>query len=342
VNSTPNQSSSSPATPKVLVEVLYRGLLGRDPEPEACAQWESQIRSGASIWELLSAFMRSTEYVQRAGAALAAGADLSEICKLAEKQFELAPMLIVDVGAQTLSSEEHVYAPLLRSEIPCRVIGFEPLDHRRLERLAENSDHETIIHPKFIGDGNEHVFYVNDPDSTSSLLPLNQEVVDPFVELSGLQTLETAKVQTSALDDVLAGESRIDLLKLDIQGFELSALQHARQVLQRTAVVHCEVFFIEMYKGQALFSEVEIYLRSQGFCFVDFSTECRYAVHGSSQNTKDQLGWADAVFFRRFKKGQDPTMLLVQGIIASLVYGKNSYAVSLAQRYRDSIRTGVT
>jgi hypothetical protein len=105
-------------------------------------------------------------------------------------------------------------------------------------------------------------------------------------------------------------------------------------VLSRTNVVHCEVSFAEIYRGQALFSEVELELRNNGFYFVDFSHTCRYPYHcGSNTASKDRLGWADAVFFRDSDLLRRPEDMLVQALIALFVYRKYSIAEFLAEHY---------
>ena len=139
--------------------------------------------------------------------------------------------------------------------MPLRVIGFEPLEHRRLERLSAASAQVELL-PAFVGDGGRHVFHIDVPDATSSLLPFNETVTRRLRGLQNLHTANTENAATVTLDDVLAAEERVDFLRLVIQGFELNALEHAKQLLLRTQVVHCEVSFVEIYMGQALFLEV--------------------------------------------------------------------------------------
>jgi len=55
------------------------------------------------------------------------------------------------------------------------------------------------------------------------------------------------------------------LLKLDVQGFELSALQGCGRLLERFRYVYVEASFIELYVGQALATEVIGFLFSRGF-----------------------------------------------------------------------------
>ena len=320
-------------TPSDLVRVLYRGLLGRDPDPGGLLHWAAEIESGAGIWDLVAAFMASPEYA--AGLESSAGwLDRADrIGKRLRDLFEPAPLVIVDVGAQILDYEDHVYSPLMSHGIPCRIIGFEPLDHRRTEWREGSGNVRIEMHPTFIGDGARHRFHINEPDATSSLLPFNRAVLDHLAELNGLYTVETIEVETETLDAVLGDERNTDFLKLDIQGFELPALRHAGGTLERTQVIQCEVSFVEIYEGQALFGDVEAYLRRFGFRFVDFVHECRYSLQGAAVATRDQLGWADAVFFRELDEGEDPRSFAAQAAMASLVYGKWSLGSALAAGY---------
>lgn len=60
-------------------------------------------------------------------------------------------------------------------------------------------------------------------------------------------------------------------MKLDVQGSELSVLQHARRVLQDVTALQVEVEFIRLYENQPLFAYVDMFLRDQGFVFHTFT-----------------------------------------------------------------------
>lgn len=75
---------------------------------------------------------------------------------------------------------------------------------------------------------------------------------------------EPLEVPTVRLDDVLGGRA-IDLIKLDLQGGELSALRGGAAVLAQTRAVLAEVEFIPLYEGQPLFADLDAHLRSAGF-----------------------------------------------------------------------------
>jgi FkbM family methyltransferase len=88
------------------------------------------------------------------------------------------------------------------------------------------------------------------------------------------------------------GIESIDLLKSDVQGYDLKVLQGARWLLEkgRIQAVLCEVNFAKMYDGQCTFEELYAYLKGYGFClsgFYDAVREDAYHIH-----------WVDALFVR--------------------------------------------
>ena len=93
-----------------------------------------------------------------------------------------------------------------------------------------------------------------------------------------------------------------EIIKLDTQGTEFDILLGSKRLLsEKTVCVVTEVEFFQVYEGQKLFADVEIFLRSLGFSFYGFLT-----LHTRSQKTlnkktnlgKERLFYADAVFFK--------------------------------------------
>lgn len=314
---------------------LYLGLLSREPDAAGLAHWLAAWESGTSLEQIAAAILgseeaRSSTRAARREAQRASRSALEEAVPALGDLLADRPLVIVDIGAQNLENEDHVYAGLARHGLATRVIGFEPLEHRRLERMGAASSPIELL-PAFVGDGGTHVFHINVPDATSSLLPFNEDVTRRLRGLHDLRTARSEAAATLTLDAALAAEARVDFLKLDIQGFELRAFEHATAVLARTQVVHCEVSFVEIYKGQALFAEVEQFLRAQGFDLIDLSPQCRYPLAGNRfDSSEDWLGWADAVFFRREQASEPWWDRLVRSLVALVVYGKPSLAAWLA------------
>jgi FkbM family methyltransferase len=322
----------SPSQIEEIVRVLYQGFLGRDPEPKGMQHWSATIQAGASALTVLTGFLLSHERKARVA--------LSETTReLPMKLGELlaglpaaSPIVIVDVGAQTLTDEDHVYAPLL-AHAKGRVIGFEPLEHRRRERELAEKGIDLSMRSAFIGDGGSHTFHINNFDATSSLLPFNRDIVDGLSDYWKLETAATETVVTTTLDEAIPDVGRVDFLKLDIQGFEYPALANAASVLSRTLVVHCEVEFLPLYLRQALFSDIDQHLRKSGFRFVDFGRQSRSSFRSGPASSRDQLSWADAIYFKEADAITEPVCLLIQAFIAVAIYGKLSLARYLVGEY---------
>ena len=322
-----------------IIRGLYLSLLGREADAPGLAYWLHTWQHGCDLDSIAASLMASEEFrtsISSTRRLAAAEGCTQQAAQVAAQVLADSPIVIVDIGAQNLDNEEHVNAALGRLGVPQRIVGFEPLEHRLQERQLSAGSELSLL-ARFIGDGQVHNFHVNEPDATSSLLPFNRAVTDRLLELAPLRTVRTEPVSTTTLDAALACEPAVDMLKLDIQGFELTALRHATSVLQRTLVVHCEVSFAEIYQGGALFSEVEQHLRGSGFDLVDLSTLCRYPLTGTSfPESRDLLGWGDAVFFRRLSDCAPWRELLVQSLIALAVYRKPSLAAGLARGLEDT------
>lgn len=98
----------------------------------------------------------------------------------------------------------------------------------------------------------------------SSLLPIAGGQTD-FAP--GSEAVGTITVPVRPLDDLIAPDDLIRpvLLKLDVQGGELQALQGARRLLAAVDHVYVEVSFLPLYDGQPLAHAVVDHLAGHGF-----------------------------------------------------------------------------
>jgi FkbM family methyltransferase len=115
-------------------------------------------------------------------------------------------------------------------------------------------------------DGQASLF-VNAFDQTNSLLPAAQEA--DAVGGAEMANVGQETVPVIALDSFCQqrGIERIDLLKMDIQGFELNALRGAQQLLERHAMrlIYTEVLFARHYAGQAFYHDLAAFLQPLGY-----------------------------------------------------------------------------
>ncbi len=101
---------------------------------------------------------------------------------------------------------------------------------------------------------------------SSSILTMT-EVHDKVWGSSTHEPVSFEAVQVRTLD-YLFPETRIDLLKLDLQGYELEPLKGSQDLLLRTSHVVSEVAWMELYEGQPLFADIDRFLQDRGFKFV--------------------------------------------------------------------------
>ena len=126
------------------------------------------------------------------------------------------------------------------------------LAHRFASLFA--GDARTTLHRCAIGGGvraQHDDGYVSHDDDSSSLLP----VTDAQVHFAaGAKTVAAEQVEVRRLDEILnaADVVRPALLKLDVQGYELPALQGCGPLLDVMDFVYVEVSFMPLYAGQAL------------------------------------------------------------------------------------------
>ncbi|WP_017745153.1 FkbM family methyltransferase [Scytonema hofmannii] len=139
----------------------------------------------------------------------------------------------------------------------------------------------------------------------SSLYPPSNSYIKRFAGNSELiKLVSTSEIETTTLDNFCHSENigEIDFIQLDVQGAELGVLEGATKILETSTLgIITEVEFTEIYTGQPLYSDVDIYLRKQGFSLFDLShthRDIRKNIPLVSQTHQGALIWSDAFYFR--------------------------------------------
>ncbi len=210
---------------------------------------------------------------------------------------------IIDVGASFNPGEPAPYQGFVDAG-KARVIGFEP-DLAECERLNQTFGLPHRFLPHFVGDGGPATFYETNRVLTGSLFPANTALLEKFQNLAEVVTpVAEHPVETSRLDDLDLEEiADVDYLKIDVQGAELAVFRGAPRLLAETLVICTEVEFVELYKGQPLFADVDAFLRQSGFQFHRFdgfaSRAFKPLIYNNDINAGGgQILWSDAIYVR--------------------------------------------
>jgi FkbM family methyltransferase len=209
---------------------------------------------------------------------------------------------IVDVGANPIDGHPP-YRTMLEQGL-CTVVGFEPL----VEALGALNDrkgpNETYL-PYIVGDGGEHTLHLTREQGMVSLLKPNATHLSLFERMGEFGHVEATMETTTVRLDDLAEVETCDLLKLDIQGAELSVIQNAPRHLSNAVAVLTEVSFVTLYENQPTLGQIDTELRSHGFiphCFA--GAKCWPICSDLKVPRPDphQLLEADMVYVRDFTK----------------------------------------
>lgn len=134
-------------------------------------------------------------------------------------------------------------------------------------------------------------FNINVSRPTSSLLAAAEFVQSDLKQLT--QLVEQVEVDVVTIDTYCrdSGVDRVDIIKLDLQGYDYQALLGAKAVLANARVVLVEVLIVELYKGCGLFPDILRLMQESGFGL--------FTLCGLHYGNSDELLWSDAIFVRR-------------------------------------------
>jgi FkbM family methyltransferase len=206
---------------------------------------------------------------------------------------------VLDIGAAL--SERPPYQSLVDAG-RARVIGFEP-NPAECDRLNREYGAAHRFFPYFVGDGKAATFHETNWNLTGSLFAPNTALLEKFQNLAEVvRPVAMHAVSTRRLDDI-AEIDNVDFIKIDIQGGELAVFRHATRALAGALVIQTEVEFVELYRGQPLFADVDTCLRGRGFQFHAFNGISGRAFKPLLLNNDPnapirQALWSDAIYVR--------------------------------------------
>jgi FkbM family methyltransferase len=212
-----------------------------------------------------------------------------ELFELVKRQ---SPSAIYDVGANVGTS-----TLLIKALFPdAAVHAFEPLSkHCRAFRTNVGNLAGVTLHEVALGSVNSRLeMQIANLSDASSLLSVQEATATENELPSG----ECEQVRISPLDEYVGQNSLPlpDLLKMDVQGYELEVLRGASKCLDSARALIIEVSFVSLYKHQCMFHEIVAFCAARGFFVKAFA-------HGTALG--QYVPQADVLFVKEIGKGRE-------------------------------------
>jgi FkbM family methyltransferase len=146
------------------------------------------------------------------------------------------------------------------------IVAFEPLpEPASVYRALFAGDARVRLHASALGlERGEAAMHVSARDDSSSLLPISKAQTDNY---PGSGEVGTHMVKVGPMSDFITeGDfGTRNLLKIDVQGYELAVLESAGALLPRFEWIYVECSYVPLYEGQPLAKEVAEFITTRGF-----------------------------------------------------------------------------
>lgn len=168
---------------------------------------------------------------------------------------------------------------------------FEPREDSKLNTVKAHKNINVYDYALSDFEG-EQVLNLTNKLSCSSFYEPNIELIKHYQpsSWSRFQVSKQVTVNVKRLDSIIPLDSNIIKLIIDTQGAELDILKGAGDLLHNVQTLICEVEFVELYKDQPLFNEVQEYVLKYGLEHTGFKRKVKW------KNTEI---FGDATFSRK-------------------------------------------
>jgi len=247
---------------------------------------------------------------------------------------------IAEVGARIINEPGSGEPPEIFHKLQhAKVIAFEP-DSEACEKvngLTDSFAANIHAYPYALGLKNgQQTLYVTQDGMCSSLYKPNETMMRRFEALEVAYLKEEIPIDVVSLDDFIQTEkiNDIDFIKIDVQGAELDVFKGGEHALQGIIGICTEVEWAELYEGQPLFADVDLYLREHGLQMHHFIGGETRPLNGPSLPGIQQHLWSDAVYFPSFERIETlSTNKLIKLAVMATLYDAYDLAMHALKRY---------
>jgi len=179
------------------------------------------------------------------------------------------------------------------------VMAFEPDPEECSALNAKEFPYKACFLPVALGanDNEEAILHLCKSPASSSLLKPNRELCKDYPYGEMLEVVQQLPLTLNRMDSVCE-DFLPDVMKLDTQGTELEILRGAGQLLDGALAVELEVEFVCQYEDQPTFTDVDVYMREQGFSLRGIRRTCWRTKADYEHAFGGQLLHGDALYLR--------------------------------------------
>lgn len=189
------------------------------------------------------------------------------------KHFQLSKdNLIIDIGAAG-GETTSIFAKAFPYS---QIYAYEPIQSTfDLLRKKTASYLNVHIFCKAIGynKGNKQM-NIAERITCSSLFEMEKNISNKFFA-QNIKNVGTNSIEIDTLDASLPDNCNVNLIKMDVQGYELEILKGGNNTLERTAIILLEMQNHQLYVGAPKYYNLDEYLRTKGFELYDIIPSIR-------------------------------------------------------------------
>lgn len=232
---------------------------------------------------------------------------------------------LIDIGSS--GSLDAKWAPI--KEL-INLVGFDPnkAECERQSKLPSQYKSSTFLPYAVHGKDSVETLYMTRSIYCYSLLKPNKQWLDRFSFHDLFDLVGQESIPVRAIDKIEElNDFSPDVIKIDVQGLELPILRKSGNLLESAFYVETETGFTENYVGETTFSQLDEFMRANGFLMFDINVNHRISRNNRFKNCptgKEQILWAEAVWLKDYvaldKEGRfDPKNFTEQKVKKILV-----------------------